>query len=248
MSFILNIETSTEICSVAIGREGKIVDFLESREEKDHARVLTLLIDNILKKNHVGIEDIVAVAVSEGPGSYTGLRIGVSTAKGLAYGLKIPLLAVSSLKAMAKGILDLKDTEGYPENTWLCPMIEARRMEVYLVFFNLHGEQMTDIRAEVIGEYSFNDLFVERNILFFGTGSAKCKKVLTEKNALFLDNVYPRADYMVSLSDNLFRQQNFVDIAYFEPFYLKEFVATIPKNKIFLPEKQTNKGRTNSNP
>ncbi len=247
MSFILNIETSTEICSVAIGQNGKIMDFLESHEAKDHARVLTLLIDNILKKNHIEREDLAAVAVSKGPGSYTGLRIGVSTAKGLAYGLKIPLLAVSTLRAMAERILDVRSTVSYPENTWLCPMIDARRMEVFLAFFDLHGEQMTNIRAEVIGEHSFSDLFRERKILFFGTGSEKCKKVLTEDHALFLDGVYPRADYMVSLSYGFFRHQKFEDIAYFVPFYLKEFVATIPKNKIFSPEKQTNKGRTKSN-
>ncbi len=233
MSVILNIETSSDICSVAIGRNGEVMDKLEARESRDHARVLTLLVDKILKKNFLKAGNLEAVAVSKGPGSYTGLRIGVSAAKGLAFGLKIPLIAVSTLEAMTLGVLSgvKEKIPGLPDNAWLCPMIDARRMEVYLSFYDLKGKQQTDIRAVVITPGVFDDILKERELIFYGTGSEKCREVVNGPNVHFLEGVIPAAAYMVPLSFERFKEQEFEDVAYFEPFYLKEFVATIPKNK-----------------
>jgi len=234
MCLILNIETSSDICSVALGKGEKTLDILESREERDHARVLTLLINKILKNNKLETSDLHAVAVSKGPGSYTGLRIGVSTAKGLAYGLNIPLIAVSTPEAMVAEALTTirQEMPEIPPNAWLCPMIDARRMEVYLSFYDLSGKQQTDIRAAVITSGSFEKILKERMVFFFGTGSEKCRKVLSHHNVRFLENIRPSAESMTSLSYECFQSQAFEDVAYFEPFYLKEFIATIPKNKL----------------
>ncbi len=234
MCLILNIETSSDICSVALGKGENTLDILESQEARDHARVLTLLIDKILKKNKLETSDLHAVAVSKGPGSYTGLRIGVSTAKGLSYGLNIPLIAVSPLEAMVTEALEIirKTLPDIPPNTWLCPMIDARRMEVYLSFFDMSGKQKTDVQAEGITSGSFEKILKERTVFFFGTGSEKCRKVLTHPHARFLENIRPSAEFMIPLSHERFQLQAFEDVAYFEPFYLKEFMATIPKNKL----------------
>jgi len=242
MALILNIETSADVCSVALGQDNIILDLLESQEIRDHARVLTLLIDDILKKNHLNIGSLDAVAVSKGPGSYTGLRIGVSTAKGLAYGLDIPLLAVSTLQALANGVLragiaGLSDKE--QSGMWSCPVIDARRMEVYRAFFDNTGKQVTEVTTEVVDRHSFRDILEKRKILFFGTGVGKCRQVLKHKNAFFLERIYPKADYMVPLSQELFLRNAFEDVAYFEPFYLKEFVATTPRNRL-IPKEEHN--------
>ena len=233
MSLILNIETSSDICSVAVGRNREVMEMLEAHESRDHARVLTLLVDKILKKNSLRAGDLDAVAISKGPGSYTGLRIGVSAAKGLAFGLKIPLIAISTLEAMVLGVLSgLKEKiSGLPDNIWLCPMIDARRMEVYLSFYDLKGKQQTGVRAAVITPGVFNDILKERELVFFGTGSEKCRVMIKGPNVHFLEGVTPAAASMVPLSFERFKNQEFEDVAYFEPFYLKEFVATIPKNK-----------------
>ncbi len=233
MALILNIETSADICSVALGKDGAVTDLLLGAEERDHSRILTTLTGEILKKNGLRMQDLEAVAVSEGPGSYTGLRIGVSTAKGLAYALKIPLLAVSTLEALASSV-----TAEMPEGIrkelgaegWLCPMIDARRMEVYSAFYDMQGRRITEIEPHVIDARSFTGERRQRKILFFGTGSDKCKKVFQGDNDLFLDGIFPRADRMVSLAEKYYREGKFADVAYFEPFYLKEFVATIPKD------------------
>jgi len=234
MSLILNIETSSDICSVALGKNEKTLDIIKSQEVRNHARILTLLIDKILKNNNLEIRDLNAVAVSKGPGSYTGLRIGVSTAKGLSYGLNIPLIAVSTLEAMAEGALAgiRKEMPEIPQDTWLCPMIDARRMEVYLSFYNMAGNQQTDIQAKIITPRSFEKILTKRKIVFFGTGSEKCKKALVHPNVRFFENIRPSAEYMVPLSFEHFQKQAFEDVAYFEPFYLKEFVPTIPENKL----------------
>jgi tRNA threonylcarbamoyladenosine biosynthesis protein TsaB len=208
-------------------------DLLLGEEERDHARVLTLLIEKILKKNNLVMEALEAVAVSEGPGSYTGLRIGVSAAKGIAYGLNIPLLAVSTLEALAVSV-----TVGMPEDIrnmlgkkgWLCPMIDARRMEVYSAFFDMSVKQITEIEPHVIDDHSFSRERARNRILFFGTGSDKCKKIFREENDFFLEGIIPRADRMIPLAERKFREKDFADTAYFEPFYLKEFIATIPKD------------------
>jgi len=233
MALILNIETSADICSVALGREGKILDLLMGEEERDHSRILTILIEKILKQNNLQMTDLQVVAVSEGPGSYTGLRIGVSTAKGIAYALKIPLLAVSTPGALAASVAagipdDVRKEMG--EKGLLCPMIDARRMEVYSALYDMKGDRLTEIEPHVIDENSYKKERARRKILFFGTGSEKCRKVFREETSLFLENISPRADRMIPLAEKQFINGVFADVAYFEPFYLKEFVATVPKD------------------
>ena len=230
MLMILNIETATEICSVSIAKEGKILALKENTEGLQHAKLLTVFIDEIFKENDISIKDLDAVAVSKGPGSYTGLRIGVSAAKGIAYAGNLPLIAISTLKAMAFGIAS---QNRFSENTWLCPMIDARRMEVYSAFFDLDNKQQVDIGANIIDEQSFTNILQERKVVFFGNGAEKCKKAIISPNAQFLDDIICSAKNMVELSYLAYQNKQFEDVAYFEPFYLKDFIATVPKKNIF---------------
>jgi len=237
MARILNIETSTTVCSVCISKNGEVEAFKETREEKSHAKKLTIFIDQLLKEQNYTFDDIDAVAISKGPGSYTGLRIGVSTAKGLCYAKEIPLIAVNTLQAMAQGISQ-KIREGKVkieeiEKTILVPMIDARRMEVYSAFFNPQGEFVREVKAEIITEDSYQDILSKQKMIFFGDGSEKITDVVQNKNAVFLKDINPSATYMVKLANEAFQNQKFEDVAYFEPFYLKDFVATVPKKNIF---------------
>lgn len=168
-----------------------------------------------------------AIAVSSGPGSYTGLRIGVSEAKGLSYGLGIPLIALPTPRIMASMMQEKADA-----NTLLAPLIDARRMEVYATFYNHTLQTVRATAADIVEEESYAELLSAGNVLFFGNGAEKCKALLTHPHARFADEVHPLASGMVSLAEQAFAAGNFVDTAYFEPFYLKEFVATVPKNKI----------------
>ena len=237
MALILNLDTSTHICSVALALDGELLGLKESHEDKSHASLLAVFIKNILKENATAISDLNAVAVSKGPGSYTGLRIGVSTAKGLAYASGIPLISVDTLSSMVNGVIH----DNQLENTalsrskalCLCPMIDARRMEVYTAIFNPAGEMIEPIDAKIIQEDSFKDILEQNRMIFFGNGAAKCRDILQHPNAIFLEGIDTSARFMVSLSESAWQQKCFEDVAYFEPFYLKEFVATIPKNKLF---------------
>jgi tRNA threonylcarbamoyladenosine biosynthesis protein TsaB len=235
MALILNIETSTPVCSVAISRNSEIVGILESSEEKSHASHLALFIQDIFAENSIEKEMIDAVAVSRGPGSYTGLRIGVSTAKGIAYALNKPLIAIDTLQAMAYGAVQLlySQRRKFPDNAWLCPMIDARRMEVYTSFYDFDLNQQRDIKAEIIEKESFKKILAHRSVFFFGNGAEKCKQVLNYPNGYFIDNFKPSAKYLVPFSNEKFQQNTFEDVAYFEPFYLKDFIATIPRKNIF---------------
>ncbi len=227
----LCIETSTEVCSVALARDGVCVASKISNDDKpSHAALLSVFVQEILDKAKQENIKIDAVAVSCGPGSYTGLRIGVSTAKGLCYGLEAKLLAVNTLELMA---LAVKQSHCLDENTLLCPMIDARRMEVYTAFFDKDLKNIRPTSADIIDENSYSDLLKEHKILFFGNGAAKCRSTLTHENAIFVENIFPLAENMISLSERAFAENRFEDVAYFEPFYLKEFVTTTPKNKIF---------------
>lgn len=230
MALILNIETATEICSVSIAKDGQLLALKENMEGLQHAKLLTVFIETIFKENAVSIKELDAVAVSKGPGSYTGLRIGVSAAKGIAYAGDIPLIAISTLQAMAKG---LGNQNSFEENTWLCPMIDARRMEVYSAFFNLQNEQQRKIAADIIDENSYSGILVERPVVFFGNGAAKCKETIQSPNAKFIEDISCSAKNMTELSYRAFKNKQFEDVAYFEPFYLKDFVATIPRKNIF---------------
>ncbi|NOQ25490.1 MAG: tRNA (adenosine(37)-N6)-threonylcarbamoyltransferase complex dimerization subunit type 1 TsaB [Bacteroidales bacterium] len=237
MALILNIETSTTVCSVNVTLNGYVQGIKESYEEKTHAKLLTIFIDQLLKELNYKIGDFDAIAVSKGPGSYTGLRIGVSTAKGLCYAKDIPLIAINTLQAMANGMIlkansneitidDFKDSV-------LVPMIDARRMEVYSAFFNSKGEFTREVKAEIIDENSYQDILANQKMIFFGDGSEKIKEIIKHENAIFIENVNTSSNGMSSLSELAFNKSEFENVAYFEPFYLKDFVATVQKKNIF---------------
>ena len=235
MSLLLNIETSTEVCSVSLSKNGKLLFIKEQSEGLSHSEKLTVFIEELFNKSNFSVKDLSAVAVSKGPGSYTGLRIGVSVAKGLCYGLNIPLISVGSLDSLAsQAIEDYKQTSKTKqlENVLFCPMIDARRMEVYTALYNYKGEPIQPVSAQIIGEKSFSDYLESNKILFFGNGASKCSKYLNHSNALFQGPLKASARFMQNLANKKYNKNEFEDVAYFEPFYLKNFVATIPKNKI----------------
>ena len=236
MGLILNIETATRVCSVALAKDGIVLDVKESTEEKSHAALLAVFIDQILKERQLTAGQLDAIAVSKGPGSYTGLRIGVSTAKGLCYGANIPLVAVTTLRVMAKGALepDLLKNQSKNENVILCPMIDARRMEVYTALFDTQLNMIHPIEAKIIDKDSFHEILQNNRIVFFGSGAAKCRETIVHENAVFSDQPEPSASYMAELTEEAFREKKFEDVAYFEPFYLKDFIATVPKKNILL--------------
>ncbi len=228
--YILHIETSTDLCSVALSQGKQCVAICENTDGRNHATMLTPFIDDILKNHDLTPNQLDAIAVSAGPGSYTGLRIGLSTAKGLCYGSGIPLIAISTLHAMCCGFLQQNQEIGTP--ILLCPMIDARRMEVYTALYDEHGNMVKNISAEVITEDSFKDYLDIYRIYFFGNGAAKCSQIITHPNASFTNNFVHSARYMIPDSFIDFSKKNFVDVAYFEPFYLKDFIAGKPKQML----------------
>lgn len=226
MANILCIETSTSACSVALVNEGKVVQNEVNYKERSHATSLSPLVQKILDKAQIKDEKIDAVAVSCGPGSYTGLRIGVSTAKGLCYGRNIPLIAVNTLELIAY-TAGLKSDESL-----ICPMIDARRMEVYTALYNRKLEVVKPISAEIVTDDFLAGDLNKNKIIFVGDGASKCKDTIQSSNAHFIDDIIPLAENMAELASQKFNSKDFEDVAYFEPFYLKEFVATTPKKKI----------------
>lgn len=234
MPLILNIETATGACSVNLAQDGNLIASKESNEERSHSEQLTVFIRDMFTGEGIKATDLDAVSVSKGPGSYTGLRIGVSVAKGICFAADIPLLSVSTLRALAKGILEHPDIKSLDMNdTLLCPMIDARRMEVYSALYDQKNKLKREIVAEIIMENSYNDILLEKVVVFFGNGSDKCKNILNKNNALFISDIYPSSEDMIMISEEAFKEKKFEDIAYFEPFYLKDFVATVPKKNIF---------------
>ena len=235
MALILNIETATNICSVNLAMDGEIIAFRESNEDKSHAKILTIFIQEIFSETKKELNDLDAIAVSKGPGSYTGLRIGVSTAKGLCYGGDIPLISVSTLKALAHSMCIgvNKTSTSISPNSLFCPMIDARRMEVFSGIFDIENNTIAEISANIIDEDSFKEVLNNHPVYFFGNGSDKCKEVLNHKNAIYIDDIITSSKNMTSLSEEAFQKQQFEDVAYFEPFYLKDFMATTPKKKYF---------------
>lgn len=228
MAIILNIETSTTTCSAALAVNGKLVKNMVTHEGMNHAKKLPLFIEELLqfaKDNTLKIE---AVAVSSGPGSYTGLRIGVSTAKGLCYGLQVPLISIDTLATIAYPVL--KES---PKNALICPMIDARRMEVYTALYDNEGKRINSIEAKIIDETAFQQELNQQAIYFCGNGSQKCESTLIHDNAHFVHDITPLAENMVSLSETKFENKEFENVAYFEPFYLKEFQAMTSKKKLF---------------
>lgn len=233
MALILSIETGTDVCSVGLARDGELLSLRESDEGRDHAKKVAVFVDELLRQTGVDAEELDAVSVGMGPGSYTGLRIGVSFAKGLCYGLQIPLIAIGSLDALVEvakedheaGILSVKDWD----QAILCPMVDARRMEVYTQIFSSAGEPLSEVSAEIVSAESFAKWRGEGEFVIFGNGAAKCQQVL--EGAKYID-VVPSARGLVRLAEQKLSQGEVEDIAYFEPFYLKDFVVIPSKKKL----------------
>jgi tRNA threonylcarbamoyladenosine biosynthesis protein TsaB len=230
---IICLETATNLCSVALCSNEGLVSIRESHDTKSHASMITVFIDEILKEQGLKVKDLEAVAVSRGPGSYTGLRIGVSAAKGLAYASSIPLIAIDTTLSMFFGFREngLPGQEN-PENVLLCPMLDARRMEVYCAIYNYSGKIVKKISAEVITPESFSDITESEKIIFFGNGAEKCREIIKRKNSYFNSDFSISASHMLVPAYQALRDLEFQDIAYFEPFYLKDFITSKPRNSI----------------
>ncbi|GHU62716.1 tRNA (adenosine(37)-N6)-threonylcarbamoyltransferase complex dimerization subunit type 1 TsaB [Bacteroidia bacterium] len=210
---------------MAVSKNGKILYRKENADGFSHSVSLGTFVDEAIRQVENQLD---AVAVSEGPGSYTGLRIGVSLTKGLCYGLKIPMIAVPTLKILTAGLLSKVDFQN--KNMKFCPMIDARRMEVYAAVYDEFLHEVEPTQSHIVDENFLENYLAESPVVFFGDGSGKCKKTIQSTHAIFVDDIYPSASAMVQLAEESFLQKQFVDIAYFEPFYLKEFQATVPKN------------------
>ncbi|MBX9851985.1 MAG: tRNA (adenosine(37)-N6)-threonylcarbamoyltransferase complex dimerization subunit type 1 TsaB [Cytophagaceae bacterium] len=221
MALILSIETSTKVCSVAFHQDGVLLSSSEIFIEKSHSKMITVLVEQLLKELKKNFSDIDAIAVSKGPGSYTGLRIGVSTAKGLCYALDKPLIGVNTLLSMAFGV-----KENLSGDYLFCPMIDARRMEVYCALYDKDLNVVEDTQAKIIDENFFIQYFDKKKIFFFGDGAAKCiSSFEKQSNATFIESIYPSAKNIGYLAYDLWNKKQWEDVAYFEPFYLKDFVT-----------------------
>lgn len=225
MALILNIETSSTVCSVSLSKNGEPISFKEINDGFTHAENLHVFIEEVLNTANISIKELNAVAISKGPGSYTGLRIGVSATKGLAFSLNIPLIALDTLQIMTNSALIKDDVAVY------CPMIDARRMEIYTAVYDKDLKQLKDTEALIVDENSIQSLSKFEKIYFFGDGMQKCKEVLsTLKNAAFIDAILPSAKNMCDLSYKKYSEKKFEDVAYFEPFYLKDFLILTKKS------------------
>jgi tRNA threonylcarbamoyladenosine biosynthesis protein TsaB len=223
-TMILQIETATASCSVALANDGVVLAVKQINERNIHAEVITLFIDELIKSAKIQYDDLDAIAVSCGPGSYTGLRIGISTAKGLCFAINKPLIAVETLEAMAYGVASMD--KNISQDTLLCPMIDARRMEVFTAVFNYQGEKIKQTAAEIVTADSFGELLENNKILFFGDGAEKCKAVLgASQNAQFLPGFINSASHLTQKALEKFRQSEFESVVFFEPYYLKDFIA-----------------------
>ncbi|MEN8247928.1 MAG: tRNA (adenosine(37)-N6)-threonylcarbamoyltransferase complex dimerization subunit type 1 TsaB [Bacteroidota bacterium] len=223
---ILSIETSTEVCSVAIHQDGKLIASSQSSEAYSHAEKLAPMIDDILRSNNIERKYLKSIAVSAGPGSYTGLRIGVSTAKGLCFALDIPLITVGTLESM------LESVEPKEDHSLLCPMLDARRMEVYCLVGKSNGEVLEPKHPKIIYESSFEDHLKNHVVYFYGNGAEKCNTVITHQNVRFIDGITPSAINIGKLASVKYENREFDDLAYFEPEYLKAFHAIKAKNPL----------------
>lgn len=221
--YILNIETATKNCSVSVALNGNTIALSEFNDgEYSHSEKLHPLIEGVIQKAKIQLSDITAIGVSMGPGSYTGLRIGVSAAKGLCFALEKPLIAVNTLEILAHAI---SITKGFK-----IPLIDARRMEVYSAIYNSSNRLIRKVEAEIITETSFFDFLNSHEVYFLGDGAEKCKKIITHKNAYFIADKFPSSKEMALLSYQKYQQNKFENVAYFEPFYLKDFMVSKPKN------------------
>jgi tRNA threonylcarbamoyladenosine biosynthesis protein TsaB len=230
VSCILNIETSTETCSVSVAQDGGIIFEKINNEPNSHTKYLAKFVEEALSFAESHAIPLDAVAVSSGPGSYTGLRIGVSTAKGICYGKNVPLIAIPTLKLLCVKPLLSDDIED--ENALLCPMIDARRMEAYTAIYDRALREVREVKAEVIDATTYNEWLDKGLVYFFGNGAEKCKGIINHPNARFIDNVVPTAKSMLPLAELAIAKGQYEDVAYFEPFYLKDFVAIKSKSPL----------------
>ena len=226
VALILHIETATTVCSAALSENGKLLSLKEENKGLKHAEHITLFIMHVLEEAKKKLADLDAIAVSSGPGSYTGLRIGASTAKGLCYALEKPLISVSTLLSLSyQAISQISDLKSQISNPYFCPMIDARRMEVFCAVYDEALKEVEKIAPKIIDENSFADLLKSHKIYFFGDGSEKCKNILSHQhNAVFMDDIVPSAAAMISFAEEKFSKKDFEDVSLFEPFYSKEFV------------------------
>jgi tRNA threonylcarbamoyladenosine biosynthesis protein TsaB len=249
MGSILCLETSSRVCSVAIGCDGQILACNESEKENAHSSALTALVDRSLQQAGTGLSGIDAIAISMGPGSYTGLRIGVATAKGFCYSLDKPLISVPTLKSLALGIREyleikspsnqfipdypVRESKDFALNTYLiCPMLDARRMEVYCAVYDQSLNEIFPVSAQIINSGSFSELLGKNRLVFAGEGALKCKPFLDNNpNSFFPDNFKLSARFLYPLADEKFSRHEYENLAYFEPFYLKDFIAGKPRVK-----------------
>ena len=232
MERLILIETSTALCSAALAEDGVITSYRESSAPKAHASLTAVFIQEMLEEKGLTIADCDAVCVSKGPGSYTGLRVGVSTAKGLCFGSSKPLIAISTLDILVA-------QAQIPDNLkYIVPMVDARRMEVYAAVYEIAGQagndvrQITETAPAIIDENSYSDILERGKVLFIGDGAGKCADVIKHPNATFLQ-CWPKASAMLEPAMKAYKEKRFEDVAYFEPFYLKEFVATVSKKKMW---------------
>ena len=226
MSCILSIETSTDVCSVAMSENGQCIFKKEDHSGPNHAVSLGVYVDEALSFTDNHAIPLGAVAVSSGPGSYTGLRIGVSMAKGICYGRDVPLLSVPTLEVMAVPVLLNHEIE---DDALLCPMIDARRMEVYSAIYDRALKQQREIRADVVDGDTYREFLDQHPVYFFGNGAAKCMETINHPNAHLIKGIEPLAKYMFPLAERKWVQEEFENVAYYVPFYLKDFVAKMPK-------------------
>ena len=228
MTYILNIETTTKSCSVVLSFNNEIIALKESQSTYTHSENITLFISEVIKIAGISLKNIDAIAISKGPGSYMGLRIGVSTAKGLCYAIDRPLIAIDTLSAMALKVSTLKNEE----KVLFCPMIDARRMEVYCALFDNNNICIVPVEAKIINQNSFDKELTLSPVYFFGDGASKCKEVFfNNKNAFFLDDYIMSADALVPLAFKKYNSNQFENLSYFEPFYLKDFIPGISNVK-----------------
>lgn len=225
MSYILNIETATTNCSVSLSKEGETFILKEDYGNGySHAERLHVYIEEVLEQANLSLKDIDAVAISKGPGSYTGLRIGVSTAKGLCFAADKPLISISTLEALAHQV---KVDDGI-----IIPMLDARRMEVYSAVFDTNHKQIREVQAQVLDESSFADYLALGKVYFIGNGVEKTKTLIEHPNAIFIEGKLPSANEMSQLAFDKYKKDDIEDVAYFEPYYLKDFIAIKPKPKV----------------
>ena len=232
MAYILCVETATEICSVAIANDGKTIALAEDKLGNNHASQLHILVQKVLDIASITLQDLNAIAVSKGPGSYTGLRVGVSSVKGYCYVLNIPLIAINTLQSLANGYL--MQNPNY--SGLICPMIDARRMEVYCALFNNQLAEILPTQAKIIDEHSFANELAQNEIVFIGNGAEKCQSKFEYSSRLsgtkFEIRYVCNASFISSLAQAAFDKNEFEDVAYFEPYYLKDFVGTVAKKLV----------------